>query len=80
MSTSDNCKDSASKSNDGVCEVNDMLHNISTADDKEDIISISVCANCGKEGNDDNMNTCNKCKQVKYCNATCKKKQAPITA
>ena len=77
MSTSDNCKDSASKSNDGVCEVNDMLHNISTADDKEDIVSI--CANCGKEGSNVN-NRCNKCKQVKYCNATCKKKQAPITA
>ena len=32
-----------------------------------------VCANCGKEGNDIN-NICNKCKQVKYCNAACKKK------
>jgi len=30
-----------------------------------------VCANCGKEGA---TNTCNKCKQVKYCNASCKKK------
>ena len=35
--------------------------------------SISTCANCGKEGNDVN-NICNKCKQVKYCNAACKKK------
>ena len=35
--------------------------------------SISVCANCGKEGSDVN-NTCNKCKMVKYCNAACKKK------
>ena len=35
---------------------------------------ISVCANCGKEGSSENMNTCNKCKQVKYCNAVCKKK------
>ena len=34
---------------------------------------LSVCANCGKEGSDIN-NTCNKCKQVKYCNAACKKK------
>ena len=33
----------------------------------------NTCANCGKEGSDVN-NTCNKCKQVKYCNAACKKK------
>ena len=33
-----------------------------------------TCANCGKEGNSDDMNTCNKCKEVKYCNAACKKK------
>jgi len=33
----------------------------------------STCANCGKEGDDIN-NICNKCKQVKYCNAACKKK------
>ena len=45
-----------------------MLQNLSTAD-------ISVCANCGKEGNSDEIkNICNKCKQVKYCNAACKKK------
>ena len=70
MSTSDSCKDGASKSNnDEVCdEVNDMLQNMSTADD-----SVSVCANCGKEG-DDVKNICNKCKMVKYCNAACKKK------
>lgn len=37
-------------------------------------VVVSVCANCGKEGNSDNMNTCNKCKMVKYCNAACKKK------
>jgi len=36
-------------------------------------IVLSVCANCGKEGDDIN-NLCNKCKQVKYCNAACKKK------
>ena len=35
--------------------------------------SISICANCGKEGDDVN-NICNKCKVVKYCNASCKKK------
>jgi len=52
---------------DGVCN---MLHNMSTADNKD---SISRCANCGKEGSDV-TNTCNKCKSVKYCNAACKKK------
>jgi len=31
----------------------------------------SICVNCGKEGA---KNTCNKCKQVKYCNAACKKR------
>jgi len=69
--STNSCKDSASKSNydDGVCEVNDILHNM-RMDDKD---IIPVCANCGKEG-DDVKNTCNKCKQVKYCNATCKKK------
>ena len=34
---------------------------------------VSMCANCGKEGDDVN-NICNKCKMVKYCNAACKKK------
>ena len=73
MSTSDICKickDSASKSNNDVCgEVNDMLQNMCTDDDNV----LSVCANCGKEGDDVN-NSCNKCKMVKYCNAVCKKK------
>jgi len=70
MSTSDNCNDSASKSNDdGVCDVNNMLQNMNTADNEV----VSICANCGKEGNDV-KNICNKCKQVKYCNAACKKK------
>jgi len=32
--------------------------------------STEICANCGKGGA---LNTCNKCKQVKYCNAVCKK-------
>jgi len=50
-----------------------MLQDMNTADDKEDN-DISVCANCGKEGSSNNMNICNKCKQVKYCNASCKKK------
>jgi len=73
-STPDSCKDGASKLskiNDGVCEMNDMLQNISTED--KDIV-VSICANCGKENSTDNMNICNKCNQVKYCNAACKKK------
>ena len=59
------CKDGASK--DGVCDMIGKLKNMNTAD------SVSICANCGKEGSSDNMNTCNKCKMVKYCNAICKK-------
>ena len=68
MSTSDsNCKDSASKSSDNdVCDVNDKLHNMNIG------VAVSICGNCGKEGEDVN-NVCNKCKQVKYCNAVCKK-------
>ena len=58
------------KTNDDVCEVNDMLQNMSTADNGD----VSACASCGKEGSDNDMNTCNKCNQVKYCNAACKKK------
>ena len=71
MSTSNKiCNDGASKSNnDGVCEVNSMLQNMTTAD----IVENNTCANCGKEGNDV-TNTCNKCKSVMYCNAACKKK------
>ena len=70
MSTSNKvCKDGASKPNDDACEeLNDMLQQLSTADK-----DVSICANCGKEGSDV-TNTCNKCKQVKYCNAACKKK------
>jgi len=71
MSTSDKiCKDGASKSSeeeeDGICEVNDMLHKMST-DDKD--IVLSVCANCGKTG--DNLKACTACKLVKYCNREC---------
>ena len=71
MSTPDKiCNKGASKSNDGVYEMNDMLNNnMSTADNKD----VSICANCGKEGSNVN-NICNKCKMVKYCNAACKKK------
>lgn len=52
-----------------VCEVNDMLQNMSTADKN----GVLICDNCGKEGSD-HMNSCNKCKMTKYCNAACKKK------
>ena len=74
--TSNDCNDGkddgASKSNDdGVCEMNDMLQNMSTADVEE--TNASICANCGKVGSNV-TNTCNKCKSVKYCNAACKKK------
>ena len=73
MSTSNKiCNDGASKLNDdGVCEMNDMLHNMSTAADDNN--NVPVCANCGKEGSDI-TNTCNKCNSVMYCNAACKKK------
>ena len=64
-----NCNDTPIN-DDGVFEINDMLQNMSTVDGEE---SVSVCANCGKEGSDVN-NTCNKCKSVMYCNAACKKK------
>jgi len=61
-------KNDTSKLNDGD-EVNDMLQNMTTADEEE----TNTCANCGKEGSDVN-NTCNKCNSVMYCNAACKKK------
>jgi len=69
MSTSDNFKVGASKSkcDDAFDELTNKLLNMSTDD------TVSVCANCGKEGDDVN-NICNKCKMVKYCNAACKKK------
>ena len=74
MSTSDCCKKvnkgaSKSNDNDGVCEVIGRLQYMSTDDNN----IISVCANCGKEGDNVN-NNCNKCKMVRYCNASCKKK------
>ena len=53
-STVDNiCKTiSEVNNNDDVCVVNDMLQNMSTADKGD--INVSVCANCGKEGDDIN--------------------------
>ena len=75
MSTSNSCKDGASKSNDdGVCDVNSMLQNMSTADNKEDIV-LSVCANCGKEGS--NLKSCAACKLVKYCSRDCQQAHRP---
>jgi len=47
------------------------MRTMSTHNDDDN--SISICANCGKEGSDV-ANTCNKCNSVKYCNAACKKK------
>ena len=70
MSTSgSNCEEGAStKSNDdGICELAGKLHNMSTDD-----ADVSICANCGKEGDNVN-NICNKCKVTTYCNAVCKK-------
>jgi len=69
------CKDGASKTvNDDVCEVIGKLENVSTAD-MSSTDDVSVCANCGKEGDSNEIsNMCNKCKQVTYCNAACKKK------
>ena len=71
MSTSDKiCKDGVSKSSeeqdDDVCEVKDMLQKLST-DDKD--VVLSICANCGKEGDD--VKACTACKLVKYCNREC---------
>jgi len=47
-------------------KTNDSEVDTSTTD-----MAVSKCANCGKDGA---SNTCNKCKQVKYCNAACKKR------
>jgi len=73
MSTSNYCKDDASKSK--VVDLSDAigyLRLLNIKDNEEEAVG-NVCANCGKEGDND-MNTCNKCKKVKYCNAACKKK------
>ena len=71
--TSNDYNDGASKSSViGVCEMNAMLQNMSTAGNINDKV-LNICANCGKEGSDVN-NTCNKCTSVMYCNAACKKK------
>ena len=51
-------------------ETNDNVDEVGIITGISDI-SLSTCDNCGKEGAN---NTCNKCKQVKYCNAACKKR------
>ncbi len=57
------------------CEQTEEVNNTSEGIDSVALQDdMSTCANCDKEGNSDNMNTCNKCKQVKYCNASYKKK------
>jgi len=58
--TSDDCNGASKSNDDGVCEVNDILRNISTNDDDNNEILLDICANCGKEGSDV-KNTCNKC-------------------
>ena len=68
MSTPGSCNVSA---DDDVCEVAGKLEKIKTSEDNEEQDDVPVCANCGKEGAN---NICNKCKQVRYCNAACKKK------
>ena len=50
-------------------QISEMLSQQNISNNENDV---SVCTNCGKEG--DNLNICNKCKAVKYCNAACKKK------
>jgi len=50
------------------------IDDITKGIDSVAVLDMSTCANCGKEGNSDDMNTCNKCKEMKYCNAACKKK------
>ena len=76
MSAFDSCKEGANvckeSSDVDVCDMTEKLQNMSAADNNHDV-NVPVCANCGKESSDVN-NVCNKCKQVKYCNASCKKK------
>ena len=61
----DSISPGTSTSTSDSCEIGKLL---SIVDD-----NLSICANCGKEG-DDIKNICNKCKKATYCNAACKKK------
>ena len=77
MSTSDSCKDGASKSSyDGVCDANNnMLQNI-----RLDNNSVSVCTNCGKgEEESHKLKTCAACELVKYCSRDVKLLIVPCT-
>jgi len=71
--SSSNKNDTSNTSKNDVCEMNDMLQNMSTADSDNSNDISNTCANCGEEGSDV-TNTCNKCNSVMYCNAVCKKK------
>ena len=69
MSTPGSCKRASKSNDDDVCEMNDMLQKMSTADNEDKYyryVPIVVRRVT--------YNTCNKCKKVKYCNAACKKK------
>ena len=71
-STSDKiCKEGASQTK---VDLSDAIGYLQLLNIKDNKAVGNVCANCGKEGSSDNTNTCNKCKEVKYCNAACKKK------
>jgi len=88
LTTADDCDDTSTKSEEKftTCEQKiehtktDIISSTNNDNVGQDIVeenagsnleTSDVCANCGKEGA---SNTCNKCKQVKYCNAVCKKK------
>jgi len=48
-----------------ISDTDDNTDKTATNEDNE----VSVCANCGKEG--DNLKSCTACKMVKYCNRDC---------
>ena len=64
-----NIKSGTTTNNDDQC--GGVTEGIDSVDAQDDT---STCASCGKIGNSHDMNVCNKCKEVKYCNAACKKK------
>ena len=77
MSVSDKIyKDGASKStNDGVCEVTDMMQNMSTVDEG----IVTICANCGKKEEEGcHLKSCAACTMVKYCSRECQFAHRPM--
>jgi len=62
MSTSNNCKEGTSKSNNDLSDAIGYLRLLNI--NENNATGENVCANCGKEGSSDNMNICNKWKQV----------------